>query len=382
MPALPFTVEALKRLALPAKGFTDYSDTPTRGLSLRVGTTTKVFSLRYRLPGGGKLERVTLGRFPEMSLSEARAKCDHLRGEVRKGVSPQRVRQDAATAPTFKTRAEAYLANPNKKLAARSLDEKRRALMLYAKPLHGLSLAAVTKARLIALIDRVTIAHGPVQANRVSAHLSAFFTWAVRRGEIAETPARLLPKNPETARARVLTDDELRALWTATADGEGHDRLVRLILLTGVRRGEAGGLRWSEFDPTTATWTVPADRMKRGGAHEVPLSGLALAQLPPRRDGMDSVFGKRDGPFSGWSKCKDRLDGGCRSRRGACTIFGARSRRACTRPASSRTSSRRSSATSAATGRASPAATTGRPIAGRSGRRSSGGRTSSRRSSA
>ena len=48
--------------------------------------------------------------------------------------------------------------------------------------------------------------------------------------------------------------------------------------------------------------------MKRGGAHEVPLSGLALAQLPPRRDGMDSVFGKRDGPFSGWSKCKDRLD--------------------------------------------------------------------------
>src|SRR5207344_575884 len=100
----------------------------------------------------------------------------------------------------------------------------------------------------------------------------------------------------------------LRALWTATAGGEGHDRLVRLILLTGVRRGEAGGLRWSEFDLTTTTWTVPADRMKRGGAHEVPLSGLALAQLPPRRDGMDSVFGKRDGPFSGWSKCKDRLD--------------------------------------------------------------------------
>ena len=81
-----------------------------------------MFSLRYRLPGGGRLERVTLGRFPEMSLAEARAICDRLRGEVREGVSPQRVAPGAAMAPTFQERAEAYLADPNKELAARTLD--------------------------------------------------------------------------------------------------------------------------------------------------------------------------------------------------------------------------------------------------------------------
>jgi integrase len=267
-----------------------------------------VFYFRYRRPGGGKVERFKLGAFPNLSLAQARAKCDVLRGDVREDRSPQQARQEAIAAPTFKARAEAYLANPNTKLAARTLTEKQRALLIYAKPLHGLPLAKVTKAQLIALFDRVSTQHGPVMANRVNAHLSAFFTWAVKRGEILDTPARLMPRNVERARSRVLTDDELRALWAATADGEGYHRLVRLLLLTGVRRGEAGGMLWSEFDPEEAVWTVPSPRMKRGGAHEVPLSGLALAQLPPRREGMNSVFGKLDGPFSGWSKCKARLD--------------------------------------------------------------------------
>ena len=126
-----------------------------------------MFYFRYRRPGGGKVERFKLGAFPELSLAQARAACDAC------GRRPRRP-QPATGAPGGDRGADLQGAGrslpgePNKKLAARSLDEKRRALLIYAKPLHGLRLAEVTKAQLIALFDRVTAEHGPVQANRVA----------------------------------------------------------------------------------------------------------------------------------------------------------------------------------------------------------------------
>ena len=132
------------------------------------------------------------------------------------------------------------------------------------------------------------------------------FAWAMRAGLAKDNPAGFIPKNAETSKDRVLDDAELRAIWMATAGGGHFDRIVRLLLLTGCRRDEIGALRWSEISNNLIT--IPEARTKTGIAHEVPLSQLALEQLPAREAERDCVFGEGEHGFSGWSRSKDRLD--------------------------------------------------------------------------
>ena len=84
----------------------------------------------------------------------------------------------------------------------------------------------------------------------------------------------------------------------------------KLLLLTGQRRGEVAGMTWGELDLDKAVWSMPASRTKNGLPHDVPLSQQAVALLRsvPRRDGRALLFGRAGGPFSGWSKSKERLD--------------------------------------------------------------------------
>ncbi len=132
------------------------------------------------------------------------------------------------------------------------------------------------------------------------------FAWGMRAGLAKENPASLVPKNTEAPKTRVLTDSELRLIWQATATGGDHDRIVRLLMLTGCRRDEIGNLRWSEI--RNSVISMPEDRTKTGIVHEVSLSGLALEQLPARREGRDLVFGQGQDGYSGWSRSKARLD--------------------------------------------------------------------------
>jgi integrase len=111
----------------------------------------------------------------------------------------------------------------------------------------------------------------------------------------------------------VLTDDELRAVWTAAeAIGWPFGRIVQGLILTGQRRDEVGEARWGEIDLAGRLWVLPRERAKNDAAHAVPLSPAAVALLEgcPRVKGragfVFSLNGER--PFSGWSKAKERLD--------------------------------------------------------------------------
>ena len=303
-----FTKTTLDKLAPPAgKPYLEVYDTASPGLSLRIGLKTKTYYFRYRLPGGEQ-ERVKLGSVAQMTIDEARAEGARLTGLVRKQVSPRRERKVAASAPTFAEKAEAYLTFAATKLKPGTLDQSKRNLMKYAASLHQKPLASLKRSDIAALHDKLTETAGPIQANRTRSTISAFLTWAERRGDVEVNVAMKVPDNDEKSRERVLNDAELAAIWTATSGPGSFDRIVRLALLTGCRRSELGGMRWSEIDLAQALWTIPAARMKAGIAHTVPLSQLALAQLPPRRDGIDHVFGEKGTAFSGWSRCKDRLD--------------------------------------------------------------------------
>ena len=198
----------------------------------------------------------------------------------------------------------------------RSYVELQRHLDVHAKPLHGQPVPKVTQRAIVELLQKIAQA-APVAANRVRASLSAMFAWGMKAGLVTANPVTATFKPAEeTPRERVLTNTELRLIWACTGGDHGHDRIVRLLLVTGARREEIAGMAWSEITTNpagTATWILPGLRSKNGLAHELVLPPMVAALLPPERKGADGevralLFGEGDGPFSGWSRCKGRLD--------------------------------------------------------------------------
>jgi integrase len=154
----------------------------------------------------------------------------------------------------------------------------------------------------------------PVMATATHAVIRKLFYWAIDREIIDASPCVRVPK-PATAaeRDRVLSDDELRAVWLACEAMQWpFGPTIRLMILTGQRESEVGGMRWEEMRGNV--WTIPGDRTKNGHAQEVPLSRPAKAIIAElRKVDLGFVFtttGKK--PIAGFNNAKRRLDGLCR----------------------------------------------------------------------
>jgi integrase len=163
---------------------------------------------------------------------------------------------------------------------------------------------------------RSTKSKGVAITGRTAAYGRAAFAWAVKRGMVAANPFADLPIAKSVAkRERVLTDDEIGEVWRAAGTmAAPFGVIVRLLILTGQRRGEVAGMRWSEVSDDLATWTMPGERTKNGLAHVVPLStparDLLKSALPEGRRAGDALVlpGILGTPFAGWSKAKAALD--------------------------------------------------------------------------
>jgi len=128
----------------------------------------------------------------------------------------------------------------------------------------------------------------------VKALLSKFFNFAVARDILGASPVVGIERpQSEAPRERVLSDEEVAALWRASGRaGYPFDAFVRLLILTGTRRTEASGARWDEIDRDARTWTLPSARTKNKRAHCIPLSDEAMGVLAgiPRIRGCPFVF--------------------------------------------------------------------------------------------
>jgi integrase len=165
---------------------------------------------------------------------------------------------------------------------------------------------------IVGLLDKVQAASGRRTADRVKIALSGYFTFLQDKGLAHVNPTRdLRSRDTGKGRERFLTEAELRIVWHASAPLEDFGRIVRLLILTGQRCGEIGGLLWTEVNLDARQIELPGTRTKNKRPHSVPLSDLALAQLPERREGYPHLFGSRPGSrFGGWSKGKALLDAG------------------------------------------------------------------------
>lgn len=170
--------------------------------------------------------------------------------------------------------------------------------------------AKPTRPEIVILLDGVERASGKRTADVTRIALSGYFTWLLDKGTLAVNPTNnMRSRSRGRGRERFLSENEIRAVWSASPPVNDYGRVLRLLLLTGCRAAEIGSMTWNEIDLEQRTLNLPAHRVKNRRPHIVPLSDLAIAQLPPRRDGHPHVFGFRRGHgFDGWSKAKRELD--------------------------------------------------------------------------
>ncbi|GJD94154.1 tyrosine-type recombinase/integrase [Methylobacterium iners] len=302
----------IAKLALaPGRSELIVFDEALPGFGIRVRSGGKrTFIVQFRI--GTKSRRLSLGSVEVLDPEEARRRARDALAKVQLGTDPAAERKEARTRATvlLGNTVETYLSrHATPRLRARSLTEITRHLRKTWKPLHGMALQDIDRRTVAARLAEVAAESGGVTANRARAYLSGFFGWAMREG-IADANPVIGTGRPieEKSRDRVLSDQELVAIWQACRD-DAFGRIVKLLILTGQRRLEIGEMVRSEVDLPRALLTLPGERTKNALPHEVPLSGPAMVILSGAPDcGHAHYFGENASPFQGWSKAKANLD--------------------------------------------------------------------------
>jgi len=278
-------------------------DIAVTGFGARRQTNLVHYYIRYR-HNGTQIVR-SIGRHGALTPDTARAKAKQLLGVVAGGTDPF---AQALSGEGFPAAVDRYLERRRPSLKPRSFHANERYLRGHASPLHGLRLAQIDRRKIAALLGEIETSSGPVARNRLRSALSAFFSWCVAEGLLEMNPVTGTAKASENgSRERVLTHDELRKLWRSLGD-DPFSNAVRLLLLTGQRRAEIGGLQWSEIDLGGKMIILPPARTKNSRQHELPLSAQALAIIAglPRRNTTEYLFGTRG--FDHWERAKSALD--------------------------------------------------------------------------
>jgi integrase len=307
------TKASITKLSLP-EGKSDLllfdDDLAGFGLRLRSGGK-RTWIAQYRL--GTKQRRLTLGSTETIDAEEARKRAKAALSKVHLGIDPQTEKTGARTqaSVTIGSTVESYLSRrAEKRLKPSSLADVRRYLRIHWSSLHEIAVHSVTRAMVAARLAEIARDNGPYSANRARAALSAFYSWAIGEGLADANPVMGTNKaTEEVSRDRVLSPEELRRAWQLAGSGD-YRAIVKLLILTGQRREEVGGMLWSEVDLDAGLWRIGLDRTKNSLPHDVPLSPAAVSILRgiSRRDDRDYVFGSRNGPFQGWSNAKRAFD--------------------------------------------------------------------------
>jgi len=292
-----------KSAAVPAaKPQAIYYDSEVKGFGLRVTKGgARSFILNYRARGVER--RLTIGSYPDWRVTAAREEAKRLKRLVDQGRDPMCERHEERAAPTMGDLAERYLLEhaPRKREGSRREDESL--IAQWIRPELGSRKIADLRHADVERVHRKITAHGtPTRANRAAALLSKMLNLAVRWEMRADNPARGLERNHEEKRTRYLAGDELRRLTETLAayPNQVAANAIRLLLLTGARRGEVLGANWDQFDLETGIWVKPSSHTKQKREHRVPLSApvrLLLAEMKAAADQRAAEANRESCPF-------------------------------------------------------------------------------------
>jgi integrase len=284
-------------------------DPGARGLYVVVQPTgQKSFAVRYRFAGKSRKLTLTAG----ISLAAARKECADALYQIERGHDPgeakreSRQEQRRAAENTFRAITDEYMRREGDRL--RSARDRRSALGRLIFPALGhRPIGAIKRSEIIRLLDQIEDDKGPGMARTTLAIIRAIMNWHATRTDDFRTPiVRGMDRNKPNARDRILTDNEIRAIWQA-AQGSLFGSLVKFLLLTAARRNEAAHLTWNEIQG--ADWTLPAARNKTNKDLIRPLSGAAqslLDELPKNGAHIFSFNGRNS--LGGLSRLKAAFD--------------------------------------------------------------------------
>lgn len=288
-------VKLTKRFAESA-GPGEYWDTELRGFVLLVTARChRSFQVRYRLPH--RKGTHTYGSYPALSVEQARevARCKLF--AISQGRDPSAEKLAARRAWTVKQLSEHFIAEHLPQLREASQVSYRHCIKTYILPSLGRQVVSeVSRADILRmfrdaqkksskLVDGEVTRSGATTANRVLAVTSCMFSEGVAQGLRIDNPCKLVKRHPENKRERYLDATETARLLAA-CDASRHlngANLIRLLTLTGARRGETMKARWDEFDLDTGVWRKPSHHTKQKRNHRLPLSPAAVAVLRDMR---------------------------------------------------------------------------------------------------
>ena len=275
----------------------DYFDEKTHGLALRVAPSgIRTFTVHFG-PASRRL-RLTLGRYPRLSLARARSLALEALAQAHKGEDPR-----YSGPVTLADVATAYL-EQHVRPSLRSAPAIERRLRKNTLPVIGkVPLTDLHRRDINAVLSPILARGKRVEAARVFEDIRALLRWAVSRGDLDNSPAEGMRKPAEpTPRERVLSPAEIATLWNGLAEAlprsPACQRIVELCLLTAQRVGEVSGIRRDELDLSARIWTIPGARTKNKHVHVVPLSDLAfdiIADVLTDKGGTQFLFPNDEG---------------------------------------------------------------------------------------
>lgn len=286
---------------------------PQTGRLMLWDTTTKHFGIRVT-PNGTKTfivllgsgRRQAIGRFPEITLAQARIKAKRILAERTLG-------RHHTSSMGWQTAVEKFLdARRSSGTKDSTVDEYERTLKRYFT-FGTTRLTEIAKRDISGKLEKLN--RVPSQKAHALVIIKMFFRWALHDGHVEIDPAASFKRSKQKKRKRVLSDAELKAVWDACSNDTDelphHFRtIVMLLTLCGQRRGETAALRREYFSHNQQTICLPPELTKNGREHTFPLASLALSLLTSLiTDGLYfPARGKRLKPFNGWSKSKAALD--------------------------------------------------------------------------
>ena len=313
---MTLTQRLIDTTPLPVEGFKELRE---RGLTVRLYATGKrSFSYEYRSPLTKKSTRVSL---PVNTLAEARTAVLKHKLAIGEDRDPNAERKQAVTARrielarTKDVRAAVQLYEADFLRSAKETSRRERVAKLRraVEPFNNDPVASLTRGELVTRLDAIERESGPVARNRAQAEVRAWLGWLHERELVqAVALAGVKKRGVEKARTRVLTDDELGAVARVTTDRTPYSDIVRVLLHTGMRKGEVANLQPRDLDFGARTIKVRKEVAKTS-ERIIPMIDAIAAMLAERAEGQRDeayIFGDGSGfraPFSGWGKATDRL---------------------------------------------------------------------------
>lgn len=273
------------------------------GLYLRVRESGAAYWM-YRYSRSGSSHEISLGPTYSKTLAEARAEAEGLRVARYKGADPVRERRKDKGS-TFAECASDYIeANRAGWKNEKHAGQWQATLDTYAAPIFGTRPISDIDTSLVLKVLEPIWTEKAETASRLRGRIEAVLDWATVKGyRSGENPARwkghldkLLPKTGKIAKVRhhaALAYSQIGIFMAALGKQEGMGaRALEFAILTAARSGEVRGAKWNEIDREGQRWTIPAERMKAGKEHHVPLSDAAVELLDglPRIEGTELIF--------------------------------------------------------------------------------------------